>query len=67
MGPEGVEWYRIAEMARTLGLTSSANKENSYIAIDQTSMLAPERRPVTLCPANADFNVVNWSICYGAI
>ena len=67
MGPEGVEWYRIAEMARTLGLTSSANQENSYIAIDQTSMLAPERRPVTLCPANADFNVVNWSICYGAI
>ena len=67
MGPAGVEWYRIAEMARTLGLTSSANQENSYIAIDESSMLPPERRPVTLCPANADFNVVNWSICYGAI
>lgn len=67
MGPAGVEWYRIAEMARILGLTNSANPKNSYTAIDESAMLAPERRPVTLCPTNADFNTVNWSICYGAI
>ena len=54
-------------MARELGLTSSGNQPGLYTTWDDELLKDPNRRKVTLCPGNADFNKVNQSICYGAI
>lgn len=67
MGDDGCEWYRIGGMARELGLTSAANQRGEYITLEDELLKDPAHRKVTLCPGNADFNVVNQSICYGAI
>ena len=67
MGDNGCEWYRIGGMARELGLTSSGNQPGLYTTLDDELLKDPNRRKVTLCSGNADFNKVNQSICYGAI
>ena len=67
MGDNGCEWYRIGGMARELGLTSSGNQPGLYTTWDDELLKDPNRRKVTLCPGNADFNKVNQSICDGAI